>query len=173
MHPKGMDERTLRLVRPGLPQSGDPRKPAIMLILLMVLSISHPVAADTTISRDDFDVLDSLMETLSMRTENGEALIAASSAESALAQVDANARMISPEDPLAISNSFLDGVTMRDSTSFEPDHPRPYEFLMDASTQPEGFPNNLFDTLFSVNNLGLDNILAIGVNTYAVYVNFT
>ena len=173
MHTQGMDERTLRLVRPGLPQSGDPRKPALMLILLMVLSISHPVAADTTISRDDFDVLDSLMETLNMRTENGEALIAASSAESALAQVDANARTLSPEDPLAISNSFLDGVTMRDSTSFEPDHPRPYEFLMDASTQPDGFPSNLFDTLFSVNNLGLDNILAIGINTYAVYVNFT
>ena len=144
MHPKGMDERTLRLVRPGLPQSGDPRKPAIMLILIMVLSISHPVAADTTISRDDFEVLDSLMETLNMRTENGEALIAASSAESALAQVDANARTILPQDPLAISNSFLDGVTMRDSTSFEPDHPRPYEFLMDASTQPDGFPGNLF-----------------------------
>ena len=168
-----MDERTLRLVRPGLPQSGDPRKPALMLILLMVLSISHPVAADTTISRDDFDVLDSLMETLNMRTENGEALIAQNSAESALSQVDANARTMSSEDPLAVSNSFLDGVTMRDSTSFEADHPRPYEFLMDASTQPAGFPNNLFDTLFSVNNLGLDNILAIGVNTYAVYVNFT
>ena len=168
-----MDERTLRLVRPGLPQSGDPRKPAIMLILLMVLSISHPVAADTTISRDDFDVLDSLMETLNMRTENGEALIAASSAESALALVDANARTISPEDPLSISNSFLDGVTMRDSTSFEPDHPRPYEFLMDASTQPDGFPGNLFQTLFNIDSVAPGSLLAIGLNTYAVYVNFT
>ena len=173
MHPKGMDERTLRLVRPGLPQSGDPRKPAIMLILLMVLSISHPVAADTTISRDDFDVLDSLMETLNTRTENGEALIAASSAESALALVDANARTISPEDPLSISNSFLDGVTMRDSTSFEPDHPRPYEFLMDASTQPDGFPGNLFQTLFNIDSVAPGSLLAIGLNTYAVYVNFT
>ncbi|MAK20323.1 MAG: hypothetical protein CMA05_03315, partial [Euryarchaeota archaeon] len=173
MHPKGMDERTLRLVRPGLPQSGDPRKPAIMLILLMVLSISHPVAADTTISRDDFDVLDSLMETLNMRTENGEALIAAGSAESALALVDANARTISPEDPLSISNSFLDGVTMRDSTSFEPDHPRPYEFLMDASTQPDGFPGNLFQTLFNIDSVAPGSLLAIGLNTYAVYVNFT
>lgn len=173
MHPKGMDERTLRLVRPGLPQSGDPRKPAIMLILLMVLSISHPVAADTTISRDDFDVLDSLMETLNMRTENGEALIAASSAESALALVDANSRTISPEDPLSISNSFLDGVTMRDSTSFEPDHPRPYEFLMDASTQPDGFPGNLFQTLFNIDSVAPGSLLAIGLNTYAVYVNFT
>ena len=76
-------------------------------------------------------------------------------------------------DPLAVSRSFLDETSMRDSSSFEQNHPRPYEFLMDASTQPEGFPNNLFQTLFSVSNLDLNNILAIGINTYAVYVNFT
>ena len=168
-----MDERALRLVMPGLPQSGDPRKPAIFLILLMLVAISNPVAADTSISRDDFDVIDALMETLADRTQGGEPDVAINAAQGALAQVDANARGITETDPLAVSNSFLDNITMRDSSSFEPDHPRPYEFLMDASTQPEGFPNNLFETLFSVNNLDLNNILAIGINTYAVYVNFT
>ena len=168
-----MEGRTLRLIKPGLPSSGDPRKPAIFLIFLMLASISNPVAADTSISRDDFDVIDALMETLADRTQGGESDIALSSAQGALAQVDANARGISATDPLAVSNSFLDGISMRDSSSFEADHPRPYEFLMDASTQPDGFPNNLFETLFSVNNLGLTNILAIGINTYAVYVNFT
>ncbi|MBP04846.1 MAG: hypothetical protein CMA72_08710 [Euryarchaeota archaeon] len=44
---------------------------------------------------------------------------------------------------------------------------------MDASTQPDGWPYNLFETLFSVSSLGLDNPLGIGINTYAVYVNFT
>ncbi|MEC8258683.1 MAG: hypothetical protein VXZ94_05775, partial [Candidatus Thermoplasmatota archaeon] len=168
-----MDERTLRLIRPGLPQSGDPRKSAIFLILLMMVSISYPVTADTSISRDDFDVIDALMETLAERTQGGEPDIALDAAQGALSQVDANARNIIGTDPLAVSNSFLDGISMRDSSSFQPDHPRPYEFLMDASTQPDGFPSNLFQTLFSVNNLGLDNILAIGINTYAVYVNFT
>ena len=168
-----MNEDSLRLVRPGLPQSVDPRKPAFFLVMLMLLSISNPVAADTSISRDDFDVIDALMETLTDRIQGGEPDIALNSAQGALAQVDASARGISPSDPLAVSNSFLDGITMRDSSPYQPDHPRPYEFLMDASTQPDGFPNNLFETLFSVSNLDLTNILAIGINTYAVYVNFT
>ena len=168
-----MNEDSLRLVRPGLPQSVDPRKPAFFLVMLMLLSISNPVAADTSISRDDFDVIDALMETLTDRIQGGEQDIALNSAQGALAQVDASARGISPSDPLAVSNSFLDGITMRDSSPYQPDHPRPYEFLMDASTQPDGFPNNLFETLFSVSNLDLNNILAIGINTYAVYVNFT
>ena len=168
-----MNEESLRLVRPGLPQSGDPRKPAFFLVILMLLSISNPVAADTTVSRDDFDVIDALMETLADRIQGGEPDVALNSAQGALSQVDANARGISSTDPLSVSNSFLDGISMRDSSSFEPDHPRPYEFLMDASTQPEGFPNNLFQTLFSVSNLDINNILAIGINTYAVYVNFT
>ena len=168
-----MNEDSLRLIRPGLPQSGDPRKPAFVLVILMLLSISNPVAADSSISRDDFDVIDALMETLADRIQGGEPDVALNSAEGALAQVDANARGITATDPLSVSSSFLDGTSMRDSSSFEQDHPRPYEFLMDASTQPEGFPNNLFQTLFSVSNLDLNNILAIGINTYAVYVNFT
>ena len=58
----------------------------------MLLSISNPVAADSSISRDDFDVIDALMETLADRIQGGEPDVALSSAEGALAQVDANAR---------------------------------------------------------------------------------
>jgi hypothetical protein len=168
-----MDECKPRLIRAGLPQTGDTRKSAIFLVLLMFISVAQPVSADTSISRDDFEVLDALMDTLSMRTENGEAEIAVSSAESALSAVDAAARPVGNDDPLTVANTFLDNVSMRDSSPYEVDHPRPYEFLMDSSTQPEGFPDNLFDTLFSTAALGDGNILAIGINTYAVYVNFT
>ena len=168
-----MDECKPRLIRAGLPQTGDSRKSAVFLVLLMFISVAQPVSADTSISRDDFEVLDALMETLSMRTENGEAEVAASSAESALSAVDAAARPVGNDDPLTVANTFLDNVSMRDSSPYEPDHPRPYEFLMDSSTQPEGFPDNLFETLFSTAALGDGNLLAIGINTYAVYVNFT
>lgn len=168
-----MDESKPRLIRPGLPQTGDSRKSAVFLILLMFISIAQPVSADTSISRDDFDVLDALMETMAKRTDNGEAEIADSSAESALSAVDAAARPVGNNDPLTVANTFLDNVSMRDSSPYLADHPRPYEFLMDSSTQPEGFPDNLFDTLFSTAALGDGNILAIGINTYAVYVNFT
>ena len=108
-----------------------------------------------------------------MREENGEAEIANSLAEGALSAVDAAARPVGEDDPLTVANKFLDNVSMRDSSPYEADHPRPYEFLMDRSTQPDGFPDNLFDTLFSTAALGNGDILAIGINTYAVYVNFT
>ena len=168
-----MDECEPRLLRAGLPQLHDNRKSAVFLILLMFISIAQPVNANNSISRDDFDVLDALMETLSMREENGEAEIANSLAENALSAVDVAARPVGENDPLTVANKFLDNVSMRDSSPYEVDHPRPYEFLMDRSTQPEGFPDNLFDTLFSTAALGNGDILAIGINTYAVYVNFT
>ncbi|RPG76557.1 MAG: hypothetical protein CBE08_002270 [Euryarchaeota archaeon TMED248] len=168
-----MDECEPRLIRAGLPQLHDNRKSAVFLVLLMFVSVAQPVTADSSISRDDFDVLDALMETLNMRKENGEAEIANSLAESALSAVDAAARPVGDDDPLTVANKFLDNVSMRDSSAYEVDHPRPYEFLMDRSTQPEGFPDNLFDTLFSTAALGNGDILAIGINTYAVYVNFT
>ena len=82
----------------------------------MMVSISYPVTADTSISRDDFDVIDALMETLAERTQGGEPDIALGFAQGALSQVDANARNIIGTDPLAVSNSFLDGISMRDSS---------------------------------------------------------
>tara|TARA_B100000900_G_scaffold263254_2_gene224533 strand:- start:21968 stop:26647 length:4680 start_codon:yes stop_codon:yes gene_type:complete len=173
MTPMIMDECEPRLLRAGLPQLRDNRKSAVFLVLLMFVSVAQPVTADSSISRDDFDVLDALMETLNMREENGEAEIANSLAEGALSAVDAAARPVGEDDPLTVANKFLDNVSMRDSSPYEADHPRPYEFLMDRSTQPDGFPDNLFDTLFSTAALGNGDILAIGINTYAVYVNFT
>ena len=41
------------------------------------------------------------------------------------------------------------------------------------ATHPEAWPYNLWETLFSIDNLGLDNLLGIGINTYAIYVNFS
>ena len=108
-----------------------------------------------------------------MQTANGEAEIAQSSAEGALALVDAAARNVDGQDPISLAGSFSDNISFRDSSPYEPDHPRPYEFLMDATADQNGLPDNLFDTLFSTDNFGLGSLLAIGLNTYAVYVNFT
>ena len=168
-----MVEERLRLVRRGLPQASDPRKSAVFLVLIMLFAFTNPVVANTSISRDDFDVLDALMDTLAMQTANGEAEIAQSSAEGALALVDAAARNVDGQDPISLAGSFSDNISFRDSSPYEPDHPRPYEFLMDATADQNGLPDNLFDTLFSTDNFGLGSLLAIGINTYAVYVNFT
>jgi len=171
--PYNMVEGQPRLIRVGLPQSSDPRKVALAMVLLMFVSLASPAGADLSVSRNDFGVLDELDETLSKRTENGEAAVAAQGAAEALNAVDLAKRPVDETDPLSQASSYLDSLELRDSSPFEVDHPRPYEFLMDASTQPDGWPYNLFETLFSVSSLGLDNPLGIGINTYAVYVNFT
>ncbi|MEC8589814.1 MAG: hypothetical protein VXY35_06645, partial [Candidatus Thermoplasmatota archaeon] len=62
---------------------------------------------------------------------------------------------------------------LRDTSPFEPDHPRPYEVLLDTSTQPEGWPNNLVQTLFSLESWDITDPLAVGINTYALYINFS
>jgi hypothetical protein len=146
---------------------------AVAMVILMFISMAQPAGADLSVSRNDFGVLDELDDTLSKRTANGEAIAAAEGAADALNAVDLAQRPVDATDPLSQASSYLDSLELRDASPFEVDHPRPYEFLMDASTQPDGWPYNLFETLFSVQSLGLDNILGIGINTYAVYVNFT
>ena len=168
-----MVESQPRLIRVGLPQSSDPRRMAVALIFLMIISLAQPASADLSVSRNDFGVLDELDEILSTRTDNGESLVAAQGAADALNAVDLAQRPVDSTDPLSQASSYLDSLELRDSSPFVADHPRPYEFLMDASTQPDGWPYNLFETLFSVESLGLTDPLAIGINTYAVYVNFT
>lgn len=168
-----MVEGQPRLIRVGLPQASDPRRMAVAMVILMFISMAQPAGADLSVSRNDFGVLDELDETLSKRTANGEAIVAAEGAADALNAVDLAQRPVDATDPLSQASSYLDSLELRDASPFEVDHPRPYEFLMDASTQPDGWPYNLFETLFSVQSLGLDNILGIGINTYAVYVNFT
>ena len=59
-----MDEKATRVVRAGLPQSGDPRKAALLLVGVMLLSLMQPVSADTNRAQDDFGVLDALAATL-------------------------------------------------------------------------------------------------------------
>lgn len=168
-----MVEGQPRLIRVGLPQASDPRRMAVAMVILMFISMAQPVGADLSVSRNDFGVLDELDETLSKRISNGEAIAAAEGAANALNAVDLAQRPVDETDPLSQASSYLESLELRDASPFEADHPRPYEFLMDASTQPDGWPYNLFETLFSVESLGLDNILGIGINTYAVYVNFT
>ena len=171
--PWSMDEVAVRVLRVGLPQKRDPRRMAVFLVVLMFASIATPVEADLSVTRDDFGVLDALEETLNSRTDSGESELATEEALLALNAVDLNARPLNENDALSEASAYLDNVSLRDSSPFEVDHPRPYEFLIDTSTQPDGWPYNLFETLFSVNSLGLNNPLGIGINTYAIYVNFS
>ena len=168
-----MDGKATRVVRAGLPQSGDPRKAALLLVVIMMLSMMQPVSADATVDRDDFGVLDALAETLASRSDANEELVAINGAQNSFAILDASKRPVQAGDALADAEGYLNQVELRDTSPLVEDHPRPYQFLTDLATSPEEWPYNLWQTLFSVENLGLDNLLGVGINTYAIYVNFT
>ncbi|MFB1038471.1 MAG: hypothetical protein QMC50_04555 [Candidatus Poseidoniaceae archaeon] len=168
-----MDERKPRLIRQGLPQKADPRRMSIFLVLVMMSSIAVPANADVSVATDDFGILDALTQTLADREQSGESFIAVQGADNSLAYVDAAARPINTGDALSEADSYLNDIEMRDSTPFETDHPRPYQFLIGEATHPDGWPYNLFNTLFSTEQFGLDNLLGVGINTYAIYVNYS
>jgi len=168
-----MDEPALRLLRVGLRQPNRRGRTAVLLVAVMLLSMMQPVSGDVTVARDDFGVLDAFADTLADRAAEGESLVAIQGAQSSFALLDASKRPVQSGDALADAENVLNQVELRDTTPFEEDHPRPYEFLTDVATHPDAWPYNLWETLFSVQNLGLDNLLGIGINTYAVYVNFT
>ena len=168
-----MDEPALRVVRPGLAQPKPRAKLAILLVSVMLLSLMQPVSGNVAVARDDFGVLEAFAATLADRAAESESLVAIQGAESSFALVDASKREVRAGDALADSESTLEQVELRDTSPLELDHPRPYEFLIDVSTHPDAWPYNLWETLFSVESLGLDNLLGIGINTYAIYVNFS
>ena len=168
-----MDGSGLRLLRAGLPQPNRRGRTAAVLVSIMLLSLMPPVTGDVTIARNDWGVLDALAETLADRKAENENLVAVQGAQSSFALLDASKRTVRAGDALVDAENVLNQVELRDTSPFEEDHPRPYEFLTDVATHPDAWPYNLWETLFSTENLGLDNLLGIGINTYAIYVNFS
>jgi len=169
-----MHRGAARLLHPGVrPSQVQRRAPAVVLLLLFLVPIVQPVTT-AEIASDDFGILDALDELLEDRTLSSSDLLAEGIASTTLASVDAAAREVGEGDAIVEAERFLDGLEVRDSTPFEPDHPRAYEFLLDAENHSgAGLPDNLFQTLFSVENWELTDPLAIGINTYAIYLNFS
>ena len=168
-----MGKDAMRVVRRGLTPQQPQRTLPVVLVCIMLAALMQPASADLSVSRDDFGVLDELATTLEDRADAGEALVALQGAESSFAMLDAAKRSVTTGDALADAEGYLDNVELRDTTPMEEEHPRPYVFLTDVATHPDAWPYNLWETLFSVESLGLDNLLGFGINTYAVYVNFT
>lgn len=168
-----MGQDAVRVVRRGLAPQRQQRILPLFLVCIMLAALLQPASADLSVSRDDFGVLDELATTLEERADSDEALVALQGAESSFALLDAAKRPVTTGDALADAEGYLDNVELRDTTPMEENHPRPYIFLTDVATHPDAWPYNLWETLFSVDALGLDNLLGFGINTYAVYVNFT
>ena len=167
-----MVEEAIRLIRPGLHQPKRGRLAAFLVIVLL-FPIFQPVQADIAVERDDFDLMEKLSDLMELQESSDDAFVAAGSSASSLALVEAAKRESREGDPLTDSTDYLSQAQLRDTSPFEPDHPRPYEILLDTNTQPDGWPDNLVQTLFSLESWDITDPLAVGINTYALYINFS
>ena len=167
-----MVEDAIRLIRPGLHRPKRTRL-ATFLVLVLLLPIFQPVQADVSVERDDFGLMEKLTDLMDLQEASDDSIVAAGASTSSLALVEAAKRESRDGDPLNDSTGYLSQAELRDTTPPEPDHPRPYEVLLDTSTQPEGWPNNLVQTLFSLESWDITDPLAVGINTYALYINFS
>ena len=167
-----MTKPVVRLVHAGLPLAVKSQRMAFIIFLIMVIPVFQPVGADLSVAKDDFGVLDAMTEALSKRSESGEDELAHNSAEAVLSAVTAKGRPVADGDAILATDGVLGGMSMRDTSPPALDHPRPYEMLTNTSTHPPGWPNNLLDTLFSPPD-DFSDPLAIGINSYALYVNYS
>ncbi|MGB1462761.1 MAG: hypothetical protein ACPG8Q_04430, partial [Candidatus Poseidoniaceae archaeon] len=119
-----MQRDAARLLHPGVrPSQVQRRAPAIVLLLLFLVPIVQPVTT-AEIASNDFGILDALDELLEDRSVSSSDLIAEEVASSTLSSVDVAARDVREGDAIVEAERFLDGLEVRDSAPFEPDHPR-------------------------------------------------
>lgn len=167
-----MSSEGVRMLHRGVPQPLDSRKVAVMLVIVMLVPIFSPVTADESVGRDDFGVLEAMANALTAQRDSGEDELAHNSAEGVLSALEARGREIGDGDALLATDGVIGDISMRETDPLEPSHPRPYVYLTDPNSHPNGWPNNLLDTLFELPP-SITDPLAIGANTYSVYVNYT
>jgi hypothetical protein len=138
----------------------------------MFLPIFNPVSANENVGRDDFGVLETMANALIEQRDSGEDELARNGAESVLSALESRGREIGDGDALLATDGLIGDISMRQTTPLEPSHPRPYELLTNPDTHPDGWPNNLLDTLFELPP-SFNDPLAFGANTYSLYVNYT
>jgi len=167
-----MSDTGVRLLHRGVPQPLDSSKVAVALVIVMLLPIFSPVSADESVGRDDFGVLEAMANALAAERDSGEDEIAKNSAEGILSALEARGREIGDGDALLATDGVIGDISMRQTDPLEPSHPQPYVYLTDPDSHPDGWPNNLLDTLFELPP-SFNDPLAFGANTYSLYVNFT
>ncbi|MDP6703081.1 MAG: hypothetical protein QF760_00945 [Candidatus Thalassarchaeaceae archaeon] len=133
--------------------SRGPAHLTLLLTALLVLPLFSPLSSvngEVRIESKDFDVLDQLGDMLTERQE-----ILDSNSVSTLAQprIDAVREAAGPSDhsnPLSMVGSAIEGATMAETSPPKPVHPAPYEMLIDPSSRPPGFVENIWQTLFNI-----------------------
>ena len=167
-----MSDSSVRVLHRGVPQPLDSRRVAVALVIVMLLPIFTPVSANESVGRDDFGILEAMANALAEQRDSGEDELAHNSAEGILSALEARGREIGDGDALLATDGVLGDISMRQTDPLEPSHPRPYVYLTDQTSHPDGWPNNLLDTLFELPP-SFNDPLAFGANTYSLYLNYT
>ena len=167
-----MSDSSVRVLHRGVPQPLDSRRVAVALVIVMLLPIFTPVSANESVGRDDFGILAAMANALAEQRDSGEDELAHNSAEGILSALEARGREIGDGDALLATDGVLGDISMRQTDPLTPSHPRPYVYLTDQTSHPDGWPNNLLDTLFELPP-SFNDPLAFGANTYSLYVNYT
>ena len=123
-----------------------------ILVLVLLLPIFQPVQADVSVERDDFGLMEKLTDLMDLQEASDDSIVVAGASTSSLALVEAAKRESRDGDPLNDSTGYLSQAELRDTTPPAPDHPRPYEVLLDTSTQPEGWRTISFKPCFHSNH---------------------
>ena len=168
-----MGEGMPRLVYASYSHKTNNSRLAIFILLCLICPAFQPVTADVGVSSTDFGILDEMADIYELQQAANSNQIAQEQATMKLNLVDGAARGVEVGDAIIDSANYLQNVSMRDTSPFQADHPTPYNYLTDPTTQPEGWPANLVNTLFSLEEWEITDPLAIGINTYALYLNFT
>ena len=63
------------------------------------------------------------------------------------------------------TDGVIGDISMRETDPLEPSHPRPYVYLTDPDSHPDGWPNNLLDTLFELPPSFNDPLLLVQTHT--------
>ena len=162
----------MRLVSTGITPRREPWF-AVLLMALLLLPALQPVQAQATVSRDDFGILGLLEETLADVASNEEDEVATDLATSVMASVRDSIRATDGTDPIAGTTALDADLSLRSADPLDPQHPRPYEFLVDQETQPSELPDNILDTLFGLPPNITQDPFAFGINQYILYTNYT
>lgn len=169
-----MGEHIRVLVAGVKPADVRPMRLGVIMMILFIAPTFSPLASAGTlqVASDDFGVLSALDKVLNERANAADDDEVGLMATGSLAGVEAGLRDSGSSDPLAEVNTQMAKIGLRDTTPPDPEHPRPYELLLDEDTQPPGFPTNLLDSLFGLPP-DLSDPLAFGANSYVLYVNYS
>jgi len=135
-----MTAPNVRLVVAGQrPLRGRTRQVALLFVVILLIPVVLPVgmaASTLQVASDDFGVLAALNSALEQRAGDADSPEIGVMAMANMRDVEASMRKINSNDPLSEVDEGRTKVSMRNTTAPAPDHPRPYQLLMDTETQP-------------------------------------